>query len=91
MKTSPKSKEKDKLKQLAKDQIEKEKGSVTPTNTSTTEQQSEAQSPYFLKNGYWCRTKMSRDGGEIIIKLCDFTAEITARNTIDDGKEVVNY
>jgi len=45
------------------------------------------ESTYFTKGGYWCRKKYSKDGGEITIPLCNFTAQITEENLIDDGQD----
>lgn len=44
-------------------------------------------SPYFVKKGYLCRKKYSKDGDEITIPLCNFTARITEENLIDDGND----
>jgi hypothetical protein len=42
---------------------------------------------YFIKNGYLCRTKYTRDGSEVTIPLCNFSARITEENIIDDGQD----
>lgn len=42
---------------------------------------------YLIKNGRMCRRKNSQDG-EVIVPLCNFTAEIVAEVAHDDGAEV---
>lgn len=44
-------------------------------------------SPYFVKKGYLCRKKYSKDGGEITIPLCNFSARISEEQIIDDGQD----
>jgi len=50
-----------------------------------------SESPYFVSNGYWSRSKLGRDGSEISIRLANFTAEIKEENVVDDGKEVTHF
>ncbi|KAF0158823.1 MAG: TOPRIM domain-containing protein [Syntrophaceae bacterium] len=44
-------------------------------------------SPYFIKGGYLCRTKYTKEGGEVTVPLCNFSARITEENIIDDGQD----
>lgn len=45
------------------------------------------ESPYFIKGGYLCRKKYTKDGGEVTLPLCNFSARITEENIIDDGQD----
>lgn len=44
-------------------------------------------SPYFMKGSYLCRTKYTKDGGEVTVPLCNFSARIIEENIIDDGQD----
>lgn len=49
-----------------------------------------ADTPYFIKGGYLCRIKYTREGGEVTVPLCNFSARITEENILDDGKETTH-
>lgn len=70
----------DEIKKQVQERAAKEKETITTTET-------EDQSGYFVKGGYWCRTKFSKEGGEITIPLCNFTARIVEENIVDDGQD----
>ena len=48
------------------------------------------ETPYFIKGGYLCRTKFTKEGGEVTIPLCNFGARIVEENILDDGKEIIH-
>jgi len=73
----------DEIKKQVQDRVAKEK---TKADHQDKEKQDD-QSGYFVKGGYLCRTKYSKEGGEITIPLCNFTARITEENIIDDGQD----
>jgi hypothetical protein len=45
-------------------------------------------SPYFMRDGYLCRSKTTKDGGEISIRLANFSAQISGETIVDDGQEI---
>jgi len=49
------------------------------------------ESPYFLHKGYLCRTKTGRNGEDITIRLCNFSAKIIEENIVDDGREISHF
>jgi len=86
MKNKPNAKNNDatKMKDLVKARADKEK-KIYDAQKKPDDEKSD--SPYFVKKGYLCRKKFSKDGGEITIPLCNFTARITEENLIDDGQD----
>lgn len=70
--------DREEIKKKVKDRADKEKESIDDSKEHST---------YFISNGYLCRKKYSRDGGETTVKLCNFTARITEENLIDDGQD----
>ncbi|HNS56293.1 MAG TPA: hypothetical protein PKO34_04485 [Smithellaceae bacterium] len=75
----------DEIKKQVQARAEKEKQKHDAENNKQGDEKSD--SPYFVKKGYLCRKKYSKDGGEIIIPLCNFAARITEENLIDDGND----
>lgn len=54
------------------------------------EEKKKSEPAYFLDaDGFLCRTKQTRDG-KITIPLCNFQAEISEENIIDDGREITH-
>ncbi|SEM80448.1 hypothetical protein SAMN04489760_1507 [Syntrophus gentianae] len=80
-------KNKQEIRQAVKKQIEKEQAGLEGQG----KEHDPTGSPYFVKNGRWCRTKIARDGGENTIPMSNFTAKITQENIIDDGKETTIF
>ncbi len=78
-------KDSDEIKKRVQDRVAKEKENANADHRDKEKQ--DDQSGYFVKGGYLCRTKYSREGGEITIPLCNFTARITEENIIDDGQD----
>jgi hypothetical protein len=73
----------DEIKKQVKARAAKEKENVIPANKSSQINQSR----YSVEDGYWCRIKYSKEGKELPIPLCNFTARITEENIIDDGQD----
>ncbi len=73
---------KDHIKQLVQERTEQEKESI-----KSNDQSKDSETGYFVNKGYWCRKKYDKEGSEITIPLCNFTARITEENIIDDGQD----
>jgi hypothetical protein len=69
------------------DRVKKERAQMAGRRKEETGGEPDRDSPYFLRDGYLCRSKVTRDGGETTIRLCNFTAEIEEENILDDGKD----
>lgn len=85
-KRKPDINDKNEIKTQVKARAEKEKQEYDGQDKSNLDDGKD-NSPYFIKGGYLCRTKYTREGGEVIVPLCNFTARITEENILDDGKE----
>ena len=72
------------IKKQVRERAAKERETLTVGNADKGAQD---QSDYFVKNGYLCRIKYSKEGNPITIPLCNFTARITEENIIDDGQD----
>ncbi|MEN6374598.1 MAG: hypothetical protein ABFD75_07445 [Smithella sp.] len=79
----------DKIKKQVQERVAKEKETFAGKNSD--KDNKDDQSGYFIKGGYLCRTKYTRDGGEVTVRLCNFTARITEENILDDGKETTQF
>jgi hypothetical protein len=53
------------------------------------EEKKEERSCFINSDGFLCRKKQTKDG-PLTIPLCNFQAEITEENIIDDGRETVH-
>ena len=73
------------IKKQVQARTEKEKQKHDTQNNKPNDEKND--SPYFVKKGYLCRKKFSKDGDEVTIPLCNFTARITEENLIDDGQD----
>ena len=80
---------KDKIIQEVKARVEKEKQEFGSNGKDKSNNEKE-ESPYFIKNGYLCRTKYTREGGEVTVQLSNFSARIVEENILDDGKETTH-
>ena len=76
----------DEIKKQVKARVEKEKKD-TESQVRNKPDNNNGNSPYFIKGGYLCRTKYTKDGGEVIVPLCNFSARIAEENFIDDGQD----
>lgn len=84
-KQKPHNAETDEIKKQVEERAAKEKEKITTAKQGAGKQ--EDQSGYFVKGGYWCRIKYSKEGDELTIPLCNFTARIMEENIIDDGQD----
>ena len=80
---------KDKISQEVKARVEKEKQEFAGKEKDKSNNEKD-ESPYFIKNGYLCRTKYTREGGKVTVQLCNFSARIVEENILDDGKETTH-
>jgi hypothetical protein len=78
------SKSTDEIKKQVQARAAKEKETIEAEGRDKGTQE---QSDYSVKGGYLCRKKYSKEGGEIMVGLCNFTARITEENIIDDGQD----
>lgn len=81
----PKNKNTDDIKKQVKARAEKEK--IDIESQAINKPDNKDDSPYFIKGGYLCRTKYTKDGGEVTVPLSNFTARIVEENIIDDGQD----
>lgn len=77
------------IKKLTEARVEKEKQEIDDQKKDNPDDE-KSESPYFIKGGYLCRTKYTREGGEVTVPLCNFSARIVEENILDDGKETTH-
>lgn len=83
-------KQKTQQKSLNKQEIKKKsqgRGDDEKKEFNNQDKDKKSETPYFIKDGYQCRIKYTKDGGELTVPLCNFSARITEENKIDDGQE----
>ena len=79
----------DDIKKAVMDRVKAEQEEPTATEHKKTYSEGEP-TPYFTSEGYWCRKKPAKDGGETTIRLSNFVARISGETIIDDGQETTH-
>lgn len=85
--SKPKINDPKQIKKMVEKQVALERESLS-TTTATGGGTREPE--YYMRNGFLCRNKVTKDG-DVPIKLCNFEASITAENVLDNGLDQTTF